>query len=416
MKPILYSVIDKDRLSHILETFYQCVEIPIQALDDTGSVLLKFGIFSSYCSLLRPYLSGQHSCALAHTRAGKKAMELGEPYIFSCSANMNHIIFPLTGKNTFLGSVLVGPFLMDKPDSLLFTDLLKRFSIPTETLLDMYEEATKLPVIAPKKVTSLSHLLQYLFSGLLSDSRQQLMINRQKLHQQSRISESIQNYKAAGNASSALYPYQKEKALIARVKAGNAREAKALLNDLLGYVFFAEGTNLEVIKARSIELCSLLSRAAIEGGATSDRILKINNQYLKNLQNVNNQDDLCYKLQECIDSFTECVFEYIPTKSNDLIRRAILYISRNLSAPLTLETVASEVHLNPSYFSTLFRQATGSTFREYVNMVRIEESKRLLANTEYSIIDIAVATGFEDQSYFSKVFKKYTGLTPRQYR
>lgn len=49
-------------------------------------------------------------------------------------------------------------------------------------------------------------------------------------------------------------------------------------------------------------------------------------------------------------------------------------------------------------------------------MVRIEESKRLLINPEYSIIDVAMAVGFMDQSYFSKVFKKYTGLTPKQYR
>ena len=39
-----------------------------------------------------------------------------------------------------------------------------------------------------------------------------------------------------------------------------------------------------------------------------------------------------------------------------------------------------------------------------------------LSNTEYSVIDIAVACGFDDQSYFSKVFKKYTGMTPKQYR
>ena len=83
---------------------------------------------------------------------------------------------------------------------------------------------------------------------------------------------------------------------------------------------------------------------------------------------------------------------------------------------MTLESVAAHVHLNPSYFSTMFRQATGSTFKEYLSMVRVEESKRLLANTDYSLIDIAVATGFQDQSYFSKVFKRYTGLTPGQYR
>ena len=83
---------------------------------------------------------------------------------------------------------------------------------------------------------------------------------------------------------------------------------------------------------------------------------------------------------------------------------------------VTLEDVANEVHLAPSYFSTLFKQSTGSSFREYLNMVRIEESKRLLMTTEHSISDIALATGFEDQSYFTKIFKKHTGLTPKQYR
>nr|WP_282450298.1 AraC family transcriptional regulator [Blautia obeum] len=110
------------------------------------------------------------------------------------------------------------------------------------------------------------------------------------------------------------------------------------------------------------------------------------------------------------------MFNYIPTKNNEIIKEAIRYISQTFAGNLTLEDVASHVHLNPAYFSTLFKQSTGSSFKEYLNMVRIEESKRLLINPEYSIIDVAMAVGFMDQSYFSKVFKKYTGLTPKQYR
>ena len=74
------------------------------------------------------------------------------------------------------------------------------------------------------------------------------------------------------------------------------------------------------------------------------------------------------------------------------------------------------MHLHPSYFSTVFKNSTGLSFKEYLNKVRIEESKILLLNTDFSIIDIAIAVGFEDQSYFSKVFKKYTGTTPKQFR
>lgn len=416
MKPYLYTVVDEKKLQNMLETFYHCMEIPIQVLDENGEILQSYGNVTTFCSLFKLYLPKKDTCVLQHARAGKKAMELGEPYIFACHANLNHIIFPLINQKALFGSILAGPFLMEEPDSLLISDISRRYSIPTDALLEMYEEANHLIVIPPPKVTHLSRLLYYLFSSLISDSHQQLILNQQMLHQQSRINESIQMYKSSCPAQRSSYPYEKEKELITRVKTGNASDAKALLNDLLGYVFFSEGSNLEIIKTRAVELCSLLSRAAIEGGATSDHILKINNQFLQSLTQIRNLDELCYKLQESIDVFTECMFEYIPTKSNEVIKKAISYISRHFSAPISLEEVAEHVHLNASYFSSLFKQSTGSSFKEYLTMIRIEESKRLLANTDYTVIDIAVATGFEDQSYFSKVFKKYTGLTPKQYR
>ena len=416
MKTYLYTVVDEHKLKEMLETFYKCMEIPIQVLNEEGEVLQAFGDTTTFCSLFKAHLPHMDSCEKIHANASKKAMELGETYIFSCHANLNHIVFPLINQNSLFGSILVGPFLMDNPDSLLITDIAKRYPIPTEELLEMYDESNQLVVITPSKVTSLSRLLYFLFSGLIADSKEQLLFNQGKLYQQSRINESIQMYKTSGAVRNDNYPYEKEKKLITKVKTGNAQEAKALLNELLGYVFFAEGNNLEIVKSRSLELSSLLSRAAIEGGATSDSILKINNQFLKALQSVTTLDDLCYKLQEIIDVFTESMFERVPSKNNEVIKKAIRYISRNFAYTLSLDDVANEVHLNPAYFSTMFKQSTGSTFKEYLNMVRIEESKRLLSNTDYSVIDIAVATGFEDQSYFSKVFKKYTGLTPKQYR
>lgn len=400
----------------MLKAFYSCVNLPIQVIDNNGNILESHGETSSFCSRFRPYLPADDKCSQLHAKAGKHAMDLGETYIFSCHANLNHIAFPLITKNSLFGSILVGPFLMDEPDSLLISDLSRHYTIPPDILLELYDDSHALPVVPPSKVTQISHLLYYMFSGLIPDSYQQFIINQEKLHQQSRINESIQRYKTSSSPFETEYPYEKEKELITRVKTRDASRAKALLNDLLGYVFFAEGNNLEIIKTRAIELCSLLSRAAIEGGATNNIILKMNNHFLKNLQEIQSLDALCYSLQETLEAFTENMFDYIPSKNHDLIKKAILYISQNFSGELTLDEVANHVHLNPAYFSSLFKQSTGSSFKEYLNMVRIEESKRLLANTDYTIIDIAIAAGFEDQSYFSRVFKKYTGLTPRQYR
>ena len=416
MQPILYSIIEKRKLRELLETFYQCINLPIQVLDETGEILDAFGDCHNYCKIFKHFLPKGESCTKLHSNASKLAMSLGETYIFSCHSNLNHIVFPLTNNNVLLGSILAGPFLMDEPDSLLLSDIGEKYSIPTASLLEMYEEAGNLPVFEPAKVTYISRLLYYMCSGLVTDSRAQFNLNHNKLYQQSKINESIQMYKASPQVNSRVYPYEKEKALITKLKTGDTEQAKALLNDLLGYVFFAEGNNLEVVKSRALELSSLLSRAAIEGGATSDSVLKVNNQFLMSLQSITDLDDLCYKLQETIDVFTDCMFNYIPSKGNEITKKAIRYISQNFSRSLTLDEVAEHVHLNSAYFSTLFKQSTGSSFKEYLNMVRIEESKRLLSNTDYSIIDISLATGFEDQSYSSKVFKKYTGLTPKQYR
>ena len=76
-------------------------------------------------------------------------------------------------------------------------------------------------------------------------------------------------------------------------------------------------------------------------------------------------------------------------------------------------SVAREVHLSESYFSTLFKKRCGTSFTEYLNAVRIEESKRLLAQGDLNVTEAAVRVGFASQSYFSKVFRRVTGMSPR---
>lgn len=415
MTPVLYSIVPEETLRSMLHTFYGCIGLSIQIINEYGQILISEGERTGFCTLFKKHLPPYDSCEKLHISAGKKAVTFGEPYIFACHAELNHIVYPLISKQAFLGSILVGPFLMDTPDSILISNINKRYHLSTEDALELYEETGSLPVVPPAQVNHISRLLFYLFSNLITDSRHELLENNRKLLQQSRINESIQRYKEEEIHISS-YPYEKEKELLVKVKLGDVREANAILNDLLGYVLFSQGSSLDVVKTRALELCSLLSRTAIEGGASTDSILKLNNHFLKNLQQITSMDTLCRKLQEIVETFSESMFNYIPSKNHDLIKKAMLYISDHFNTQLTLEDTAAYVHLHPSYFSTLFKQVTGSSFKEYLNMVRIEESKRLLSNTDFSIINIAVSVGFEDQSYFSKVFKKYTGLTPKPFR
>lgn len=417
MQPYLYTVVEQEKLHEMLEAFYACLDLPIQVIDDMGNILESCGEETDFCKSFQKHLPAGDTCEKIHVTSSKRAISLGEPYTFCCHANLNHIVFPLINKDAFWGSIIVGPFLLEPVDALLISDIAKRYpGISTPDLLALYEASDSVQVISPARATQISRLLYFMFYNLITDGKQKLMDNQGKYYQQSKISESIQMYKNFTKKEGTTYPYEKEKDLITKVKTGNAKEAKSILNDLLGYVLFSEGNNLDVVKSRAIELSSLLSRAAIEGGAATDTILKINNMFLKSAQQINSLEELCYKLQELVEVFTESMFNYTPTKNNEIIKKAMSYISDNFASNITLDDVARHVHLNPAYFSTIFKQSCGSSFKEYLNMMRIEESKRLLANTDYSVVDIAVATGFMDQSYFSKVFKKYTGLTPKQYR
>ena len=415
MKPLLFSIVSEQTLQSMIDTFYACMNLPIKIIDEYGNAIAYAGESASFCERLKPFLPSQDNCEQVRITASKRAISYGETYIFSCHASLNNIVFPLLSKTTFLGSVLVGPFLMDDADSILISDVAKKYHIPIDDALELYDEARSISRITPAMTTHISRLLYYLFSGLIADSKDELKKNSQKLFQQSKINESIQRYKLE-NMQSPSYPYEKEKELVSIIRTGKIQEAKAVLNDLLGYVLFSEGSSLDIVKNRAIELCSILSRAAIESGTSADSIFKLNNAFLKNIQELTSFDALCYALQEIAESFSESIFDTFSTQSSGMIKKAKLFISEHFAEPLSLEDVAAHVDLSPSYFSTVFKEHTQTSFKEYLNYIRIEESKRLLSNTDYSIIDIAIAVGFEDQSYFSKVFKKYTGMTPKQYR
>lgn len=104
------------------------------------------------------------------------------------------------------------------------------------------------------------------------------------------------------------------------------------------------------------------------------------------------------------------------SSSPEPIREAIDFIKHHLQSDLTLKEVAEFVHLNPSYFSALFKEHTAITFSEYVTRRRIQRAKELLISTNLPITEIAEESGYKTAKYFIKIFKELEGVTPSVYR
>ncbi|MBS5914266.1 helix-turn-helix domain-containing protein [Paenibacillus macerans] len=98
------------------------------------------------------------------------------------------------------------------------------------------------------------------------------------------------------------------------------------------------------------------------------------------------------------------------------VAEACRYVSLRLHTRISLDEAAGHLHLNPSYFSRLFKKETGMTFIEYITRMKMERAKELLDGTRHSVGEIGEMLGYDNQSYFIKTFKGYTGATPMEYR
>lgn len=102
--------------------------------------------------------------------------------------------------------------------------------------------------------------------------------------------------------------------------------------------------------------------------------------------------------------------------SKDTIENVKQYIDIHYSDPLNLDLLSDMFFINSSYLSTLFKEYTGISFSKYLTYKRIEKSKLLLQETNFSIEKIANKVGYENTKYFFRVFKKNVDKTPEEYR
>ena len=414
MQNPLFALIPEERLLDALDALRECSELPVRLLDAQGRELASFGEGTRYCAILKQRVFRDDECVQAHRRAGEQARRLGEAYIFSCHASLNHIAFPLIDRDALLGSILIGPFLMDAPDSTLVSSLTERYPLPPGAALELFEELQNVPVVAPRRVTSLSRLVDHLLSPLMPGGRAALMLAREKLSQQSLINETIQRYKEQDVSESGYEAFhEKENLLLSRAREGDADGAKALLVDLMGRALM-DG-RADEMRLRAMELTTLLSRVAMDGGANAESVHLLAGRFLSMMQAEKRFESVCLLVQEALVGFMEAMYS-AQDKGNPYVRKALRCMSRRYFQPLTMASVAAEVGLSANYFSSLFRRVVGESFSDRLNRIRIEESKRLLLATDDPIAQIAVSIGFSDQSYFCKVFRRYVGVSPGRFR
>jgi len=125
-------------------------------------------------------------------------------------------------------------------------------------------------------------------------------------------------------------------------------------------------------------------------------------------------DDLSTKQNKLIAPNT---FHNLVSKKSEMrINKVCLFIQNYFCNKIALKEVADLIYLTESNFCKFFKKATGKTYSDYLNELRINEACRLLVQSEKTISQISFECGFETLSYFNRVFLNKVGATPSNYR
>jgi transcriptional regulator GlxA family with amidase domain len=152
------------------------------------------------------------------------------------------------------------------------------------------------------------------------------------------------------------------------------------------------------------------------GTAALDMMLKlIENQYGRPLAQEISQQFQHDRIRTEIDSQQMADRIDLAMSAPKLID-VINLMESNIETPLPLPGIAESCKLSLRQIERLFHKYRGVTPSQYYLSIRLSHAKQLLLNTNRSVIDISIATGFETQSYFTACYRKFFGSSPRNHR
>lgn len=403
--------LDLETARAMADSFALATGVRCRLLSARGDILHQRGAPEDECTFLKALPGTPPVCVDLHLRGVRQAEQLGGRYIYSCASGLTYCASPIIVGGVLAGGLAAGPVLLMETEDLL-EDLAERRQVSRGRIDALRTFLNGIPQVEPARMSYLS-LQLFADAVCIGDTSRELMLQRGEGWQQRFIAQYVHQVKDSGQGG--RYPIEKEQELFSAVARGDRNAANALLNELLGHIFFFTA-DPDIGQIRVIELLLVLSRAAIQGGGNPEVVLAASDQYIQKLRRLRSREEAAQWLAQALHRYTDLVFSFVNVKHRNTIRKAMSYMRLNCERNLTLGEVADYVGYSHTHFSKVFKEEMGCGFRTYLNQTRVEKSKVLLLADSAPMSEICSACGFEDQSYFCKVFKRLVGVTPDRYR
>jgi two-component system response regulator YesN len=411
--------LDQHKLLRIKRIFRSRFGLSLQLIDLDGQSLWTTEADRAsqpLCSLLAKDPAACARCQLDRRRAMQTAFALGDSYTFVCHAGLLVNCTPLMHGDERLGALLSGQTLPESFNETLAQETaerLKTFALGQAAIASALKDHLYVPGQVLQKAGAF--LFQLTRKTLRLDMRT-LTEQREQAQQQAQIAETIYAIKQRAGAGDVLYPYEREKELLQKVKAGDRLGAKAILNQILGTILFRDPVGSPMFKIRLIELLVVVSRAAAEAGVDVQRVLARSLTNIRKVLRSRDHSDLCVTISAALNEFLDIVCSNREAQMPTPLTAVTAYIEKNYDRNLSVAELARQAHLSPSRVSHLFKEKFGLSLIDQLTRVRIDNAKKLLLETNLSCLEIAAEVGYQEQAHFTRVFRRLEKVTPRRYR
>lgn len=98
------------------------------------------------------------------------------------------------------------------------------------------------------------------------------------------------------------------------------------------------------------------------------------------------------------------------------MKKIFAFVEESFASDCSLKKLAEKIEYDYAYLSRIFRKIVGISYNAYVNHYRLSHACYLMENTDFSIIQCAMESGYESIRSFNRNFKAYLGMTPTEYR
>lgn len=263
------------------------------------------------------------------------------------------------------------------------------------------------------------HLLILSMMDFLWDSDQAYTVDFIKIafDEQILYGDYEEHTNASENIQKIEQRYALMKQLLRAIQSANVRDAIRFLNQFLASAPSKRFSNgLKDTKNWLIIFNTQLRCAAENANVHPYYLDQISSKFSFRVDALTNPDHKSRIMHDMVRQYCLYVSNYSSSDYSKLIQKCIMLIEYDLTADLSLSSLADQLNISSSYLSAQFKKETGSTLTEYVTHKRISQSLFYLNSSDMQIQTIGQQVGIYDMAYFSKVFKKYIGMSPTEYR